>query len=190
MVLTKSGLVYSEYKQTIKTLKVTLRENMADAIATFRVLAGTATLAGISHSPVDFTATQTLTSDRDRPVLAPPLSADSPANTTLSDLLTALNTFSQATMQYLGTHVVANYWKSTRPDNEWLTQFQIERSGQFSLSNATPESLQHPVSPQELLWIQEWVAAFITRCSQVIRDFSSLINQKVLTSEQKALLLG
>ncbi|MBM0741094.1 hypothetical protein JOY44_05590 [Phormidium sp. CLA17] len=208
LVLTKSGLVYSEYKQTIKTLTITLRENMAGAIATFRMLAGTTTLPGLNHSKASSiqkrtpaktsspsslsssvsTEVETAPTESDRPGFVQP--AAPPADVPIKDLLIALNTFSQVTTQYLGIHVVVNYWKSTRPSHEWLKQFQIERSGQFSLVNATTESLQHSVSPQELLWIQEWVASFITRCSQVIRDFSSLINQKVLTNEQKALLLG
>lgn len=211
LVLTKSGLVYSEYKQTIKTLTIALRENMVDAIATFRVLTGSATLPGLNR-PQSNTTTQNRTSaqvsqpasrrfssvsteiepllpDRDRPDGIQPSTA-SPPNITLNDLLTALNTLSQVTAQYLGTHVVVNYWKSTRPSYEWLNQFQIERAGQFSLIHTPSQSSQNLVSPQELLWIQEWVAAFITRCSQVIRDFPSLINKKVLTNEQKALLLG
>lgn len=210
LVLTKSDLVYSAYKQSVKTLMIVLRENPADAIATFRLLTGTATLPGLSHSkanptsqnrtsaPTSHNSSQPLSSGRteiepapsngDRPEVVPS-SAASP-DITLDDLLTALNTLSQVTTQYLGIYVVVNYWKSTRPSHEWLKQFQIERSGQFSLAHSTSQSLQNVVTSQELLWIQEWVAAFVTRCSQVIRDFPSLINQKVLTNEQKALLLG
>ncbi|MEX0268435.1 hypothetical protein AB3R30_04785 [Leptolyngbyaceae cyanobacterium UHCC 1019] len=215
LVLTKSGLVYSEYKQTVKTLTIALRENMADAIATFRLLTGAATLPGLNRPKrpqANVTATQNRTPaevsqptsrlfssvstemepaspdlDLPEPVQS---SAASPLNITLEDILTALNTLSQVTTQYLGIHVVVNYWKSTRPSHEWLNQFQIERSGQFSLTRTPSQSLQNLVSPQELLWIQEWVTTFVTRCSQVIRDFPSLINQKVLTNEQKALLLG
>ncbi|PZV15822.1 MAG: hypothetical protein DCF22_06470 [Leptolyngbya sp.] len=206
LVLTKNGLIYSAYKQSVKTLTIALRENPADAIATFRLLTGTTTLPGLNNpranitrnptstqtvfhasaSPVD-TEIEPVPSNGDRPVVQ--LSSSS-SDITLRDLLTALNTLSQVTTQYLGIHVVVNYWKSTRPSHDWLKQFQLERSGQFSLTNATSPSLQKLVSPQELLWIQEWVAAFVTRCSQVIRDFPSLINQKVLTNEQKALLLG
>ncbi len=226
LVLTKSDLVYSAYKQSIKTLTIALRENMANAIATFRMLAGTTTLPGLNHAkaspqrptldpaaqslvrPIispetvstktvspETVSTKTVNTEiglvsaaRDRPEIPRP--STHPASVSLDDLLTALNTLSQVTTQYLGTHVVVNYWKSTCPSHEWLKQFQMERSGQFSLIGATAASLQHSVSPQELLWVQEWIAAFITRCSQVIRDFPSLINQKVLTNEQKALLLG
>jgi hypothetical protein len=214
LVLTKSGLVYSEYKQTIKTLTIALRENMADAIATFRMLTGSVTLPGLSRSQLyaapqnSTSAPMSPTASRFFPSVKPEISTEpepvppngdrpesvqssaASSDITLDDLLTALNTLSQVTTQYLGIHVVVNYWKSTRPSHAWLNQFQIERSGQFSLTQNTSQSLQTLVSPQELLWIQEWVATFVTRCSQVIRDFPSLINQKVLTNEQKALLLG
>jgi hypothetical protein len=212
LVLTKSGLVYSDYKQSIKTLTIALRENTVDAIAIFRMLTGTTTLPGLSHPPASSHTTRNRPSSptvpqpsslpfssvsteveraspgSDRPRAVQP-AVPSPG-ITLGDLLIALNTLSQVTTQYLGVHVVVNYWKSTRPSHEWLNQFQVERSGQFSLTPTASESLQNLVSSQERLWIQEWVTAFITRCSQVIRDFSSLINQKVLTNEQKALLLG
>jgi hypothetical protein len=110
--------------------------------------------------------------------------------TTVKEVIAALNELSQFTTQYLGTQVIVNYWKSTRPAQEWLRQFQLDRAGYFSVPNRTAEQLAQPISAEDQATIQGWVDAFIKRCSYVIRDFSNIIQQKALNPEQKCLLLG
>lgn len=132
---------------------------------------------------------------RDSPVIEPIASAaaapppEEPP-VTVKDLIAALNHFSQFTTQYLGTTVVANYWKTTRPNNiEWLNHFQVDRSAQFTLSDPETLNLSHPVTPEQHQWVQTWAEEFIKRCSKVIRDFHSIIEQRALDDEQKRLLL-
>jgi len=223
LVLTQENLVYADYLKTIKNLKATLREDIANAIATFRLFAGTATLPGINATRRT-TATQRTTSTNLSPggsqpatpakpstpatppqptpaIPAIPIQPTSPDNSnvaavntstsvSVNEAISALNHLSKFTTQYLGTHVITNYWKSTRPTHEWLNQLQVDRSAQFSLDNATPAQLQAALTPDQQTWIQEWVAQFIKRCSQVMRDFPGLIQQKALNNEQKKLLLG
>jgi hypothetical protein len=43
-----------------------------------------------------------------------------------------LNKLSLFTTQYLGKVVVTNYWKSSRPASTWLSEFEIDRSGQIT----------------------------------------------------------
>jgi hypothetical protein len=100
-----------------------------------------------------------------------------------------LNHLSQFTTSYLGTHVIVNYWKSTRPQHEWLNQFEIDRSAHFTFSGS-PQEAQKSLSLEEQQWIREWVAAFTKRCALVIRDFPNLVEQKALNEEQKAMLLN
>jgi hypothetical protein len=109
---------------------------------------------------------------------------------TLQDLIIALNRLNQLTAQDLGIQVIVNYWKTSRPADEWLAQFEIDRSAQFNLPNATAKQLQKPISAEEQAQIQAWVFAFISRCSQVLRNFSTTVQQNGLTDEQKSLLLG
>lgn len=109
---------------------------------------------------------------------------------TLKDLIAALNHLSQFTTQYLGTHVIANYWKSTRPEHNWLAHLQIDRSAQFKLTGAATQEMQRSLTPHEQQWIQEWVAAFMKRCSQVIRNFPTIVEQTALDNDQRTLLLG
>lgn len=107
----------------------------------------------------------------------------------LKELLAALNHLSQYTTQYLGTAVITNYWKSCRPDHEWLQNFQVDRSARIAFSSPIPQGGNQLVSEQQQQWIQEWVEAFIKRCSQVIRDFSAIVEQRALNERQKQLLL-
>lgn len=213
LVLTRSDLVYADYLKTIKDLKAALQEDIANAIATFRLIAGNITLSGIHHRKADSDSITPTNSgsvkssksflsytqpsaanpvDRGAgsvtPSAAPSTDSSGSANPSLKDVLTALNHLSQFTTQYLGTHVIVNYWKSTRPESDWLNQFQIDRAAQFSCT-PPPQSLQQPLSSQQHQWIQEWVSAFIKRCTQVIRDFPAMVEYQALNSDQKALLL-
>ncbi|RMF63710.1 MAG: hypothetical protein D6742_16750, partial [Cyanobacteria bacterium J069] len=117
------------------------------------------------------------------PQTAPPASPP-----TLKELLTAVNQISQFTTHYLGPTVAANYWRSSRPAIEWLSSFEIDRSAHiiYAASGSTP--LAQPLTDEQQQWVQDWVSAFIKRCSRVIRDFATLLNQGVLDDRQKAFL--
>lgn len=213
LVLTRNDLVYPDYLKTIKNLKAALHDDLTNAIATFRLVAGTITYPDLEYSkaaasvekapkpaiandppklatedpavkaispvppPVDLLPTIEL------PPAAPPNSA-----ATLADVIEALNHLSTFTLNYLGVRVVANYWKSTSPDHEWLNNFLVDRSAQFSVMESS--LLVNSLNPQELQLIREWVDAFIQRCAQVVRTFPSLVEHSPLSPEHKALLLG
>lgn len=117
-------------------------------------------------------------------------STPAPDLVNIKELLTALNHFSQFTTQYLGNTVVTNYWKSTRPDVEWLNNFQIDRSAQLTFVEAGSSNSAQVISPEQHQWVQAWTAAFIQRCSRVIRDFSTIVEQRALDDRQKKLLLS
>jgi hypothetical protein len=230
LVLTCNDLVYEDYLETIKNLKASLREDTTNAIAKFRLIAGTITQSNFSaqpgtSTPKGQTAIPTSLPEASSPAssaapkeppcpeplisTAPstaslnsvssvsanwalPLSTDTavPFQGSLNDLLLALNQLSHFTTRYLGTQVIVNYWKTTRPPHPWLGNFQVDRAAQITFAPEASEALQHPLSPDQQLWVQEWVAAFIKRCSQIVRSFPDLIQQADLTDEQKSLLLG
>ncbi len=231
LVLARNDLVYSDYLKTVKQLQATLQEDFANAIATFRLLAGNITLSGLSYRKVGVessslgleagtTATATspipivvstnpalqplqeqpLKEVREQPSVLPPeasgaMPVPEPSvpsdltSTTLKDILIALNHLSKFTTQYLGTSVIVNYLKATRPEQEWLSHFQVERSAQITLSGPAAQKVNQSLSPEEHQWVRDWVSAFIKRCSQVIRDFPTIVEQKALDDQQKTLLL-
>lgn len=202
LVLTQENLVDADYLKTIKNLKAALGEDIGNAIATFRLLAGSVNFPGVAVTRRTPTVAQRVPTangapaGQPQPTVAVPPEAIAPpptpqvATLNLEDAIAALNSLSKFTTQYLGNHVIANYWKSTRPQPDQFNQLQIDRLAQFSLVNASPQQLQTPLTPDQQTWLQTWVAQFIKRCAQVIRDFPALIQQKALTDAQKKLLLG
>jgi hypothetical protein len=104
----------------------------------------------------------------------------------LDELLAALNKLSNFTTQYLGKVVVTNYWKSTRTaDLSWLAEFEVDRNGQIS----HPKQIAIACTPAQHQQIQLWVAAYIKRCKQVIRNFDQMLAQDCLDNRQKQMLL-
>jgi hypothetical protein len=126
------------------------------------------------------------------------LSTPPSVDVTLKEVLGALNWLSGFAMQYFGRPVIVNYWKSTRPNYTWLHQFQVERTAQItwaepslppSNDNGTHNSTK-PLSLQEQQWLQAWIAAFLERCSQVVREFPALVEHENFAASHKKILLG
>jgi hypothetical protein len=227
LVLATGELSLPAYVSLIHQLRAELKHDPANAIATFRLLAGNLSLSNQNywqptgptspstalpsapwHSPPPLDAhseaapppvvsSESVAPD---PVLPPPalepaasalaLSTDAPSASapTLKELLTAMNQISQFTTHYLGPTVVTNYWRSTRPEIEWLSHFEIERSAQITYVGGPPAALSQPLSEDQQQGFQAWISAFIQRCSRVIRDFATLLDQGVLDARQKAFL--
>lgn len=236
LVLAEEKLIKADYRIAVSLLQNELQQDAANAIATFRLIAGNVTLTHQNHwtaksgfpkptatqsnrlnPPAGSTRNGSQTAARPGqppppPRTTPPTAAPSvptseplpealpaplseptsvpeapPTPFTLKETLDALNQISQLTTHYLGTIVVANYWKTTRPADDWLTQFQVDRSAQFSFKAATPTPIP-TLNPEELQWVRDWIAAFVDRCSKVIRDFNDMLKQSVLDDRQKTLL--
>jgi hypothetical protein len=180
LVLTLPNLSRPTYLKAIKDLKGTLQADGINAIATFRAIVGSITQSGLTYLQTPIAANLTIDATRSTTLWI--------TSVTLQDLIAALNHLSQFTTQYLGVYVIANYWKSTCPNIDWLQQFQVGRSAQFSIAGIT--DLKQPLAQEEQQWIQDWVEAFMNRCAQVIRDFPTIVKQKALNERQKAILLG
>lgn len=205
LVLAVDSLSSVAYAELVEQLKRELQQDVANSIATFRLLAGNTTLSGQNYWKQGMdTLTKPTASQPSSPPLSsppapvpPPLTApsDSPspaplpaavsASASLEEVLAAINHLSKFTSQYLGSTVVTNYWKTTRPSAEWLQQFQVERSAQITCSGVGTT-----LSTEEMQWIHEWVNAFINRCAKVIRDFPKTVRQTGLNDRQRLLLFA
>ncbi len=102
----------------------------------------------------------------------------------LDELLDALNKLSHFTTQYLGKVVVTNYWKSTRPDASWLKEFEVDRNGQIS----HPQQSTLVCKSEQVQQMREWVATYVKRCKQVIRNFDQMLTEDCLNAHQKQIL--
>jgi Pentapeptide repeats (8 copies) len=99
------------------------------------------------------------------------------AKITADKLLKQLNDLSRLSHQYLGNTLTARYWESSRPDFDWLNQFQVvNRSAAISFSGV----LTAPLEILQLQHSQLWINHFLRSCSQIIQDLPTLIEQKRL----------
>lgn len=155
-------------------LKVALQENLENAITTFELLS-----KEIQQTKAVTTAKTTKTEASKNSTSC--LEVKIP----IEELLNALNHLSKFISNYMGSKLTANYWQLTRPNFKWLENFQINHSANIAFSGAIAE----PVSAVQHLWVKEWTAAFIKRCSQIVQDLPTMIEQKGLDEQQKRLLL-
>ena len=107
-----------------------------------------------------------------------------------TEVIASMNALSNLTSHYLGTAVIANYWKSSRPKDTQGPNFEIDRAGQINVSQLFESEINQPIDPDQLSGLRKWVHAFIDRCSKVIRDFPTLIQQAELSDRQKFILFG
>jgi hypothetical protein len=107
---------------------------------------------------------------------------------TMEEWVVVLNALSQCATQYLGRAVIVNYWRVCRPEDAGLAGLEAQRSGAVIVATPDPLGvLDKPVTLQQQRKLQAWAAAFMGRCTQVIRDFPSLAEQS-LSPEQVTML--
>ncbi len=104
---------------------------------------------------------------------------------TTEELLNTLNQVSHFISKYMGTKLTANYWELSRPQFEWLKNFQVNHSAKITFSTIN----RKPVSALHHQWVKQWAGAFIKRCAQTIKDLPALIEEKCLDENQKNILL-
>lgn len=171
IVITNPELRTDEYQQVIAKIMHLVTVDPYNTIATLRSLLGT------TSSPHP---TSTAPSARLPSTPAPPVAPEYK----LSEILQQLNHLSQFTTQYLGKMVVANYWKSTRPETVWLAEFEIDRYAQLSHPRASDGC-----SPDQQEQIKRWVKEYIKRCQQVIRNFDQLVRHECTKTNPLNLIL-
>ena len=100
------------------------------------------------------------------------------AKITVEKLLSKFNDLSYFSYHYLGNMLTARYWKVSRPEHDWLYQFQVgDRSAQITFSGLNTERL----AISQLQWSQLWVNGFIKRCSETMQDLPTLMEQQQLS---------
>ncbi len=109
--------------------------------------------------------------DTSFPLNFDPIRAGMRQKYTVKELLDRFSPICNSSSRYLGNIMTAKYFHSSRPNFEWLNQFEINKSNQITFEG----SLEDSVSPLQLRWFQAWINNFIESCSQIIKDFSKLI---------------
>jgi hypothetical protein len=105
--------------------------------------------------------------------------------TDLAEYLLVFNRLSEWARCYLGTAVIAHYWKCTRPDLAWFDRFEIVESGHILCRNCTGSSLS--------LWqekqLELWLSRFIQRCRRVIPNFPQSFESEYKSTQLLACIL-
>ncbi|MUL36857.1 hypothetical protein [Gloeocapsopsis dulcis] len=177
LVLTNADIAANKLRElAAKQLKSELQKNIDDTITTFKLLTE---IIPQPKGVVTTGTTESYVTGNSSHV------ASEEVNSTIEELLKALNCLSKFSSNYMGSKLIANYWQLTRPNVEWLDKFQINRSAEITFSGISTET----VSALQHRWIKEWAAAFIKQCSQIIQDLPNMIEQDGLDESNRRLLL-
>ncbi|MGF1523774.1 MAG: hypothetical protein ACFBSF_15770 [Leptolyngbyaceae cyanobacterium] len=102
--------------------------------------------------------------------------------------IASLNALTNGTAKYLGPTVTANAWRATRPESPRLEKLQCDREGHFKYRFDAADSSDGIISIEEHELLEQWVQAFIKRCSLIIRDYPTTVLQQSLEDSQRAML--
>lgn len=95
---------------------------------------------------------------------------------TVAELLQMFNHLTQTGDHYLGPTMTTRYWQATRPQDDWLEQFEIDNTAKVTFRG----SLQSVVTTTQLKLAQTWVIAFIKRCSLVVPSYTKMLDPSKL----------
>lgn len=203
LVLTDKNLDIKQYRNTISNIKRLIESDTYNAVATLKLIMGNNTQPSLSSWNSQGSKQRLAKKEEDittiQSTIKPPQISQPSLDThikpvsvkstsaeyKLDELLVAMNKLSSFTTQYLGKVVVANYWKASRPDTVWLSEFAIDRNAQISHPQQKAIACSHEQHHQ----LQEWAESYIKRCKQVVRNFDNMIVQDCLDTYQQKLLL-
>lgn len=113
------------------------------------------------------------------------LDSQNPTETDLGEYLLVFNRLSEWARCYLGTAVIAHYWRCTRPDLAWFDRFEIVESGQILCRNYHQSRLNIWQEKQLQLWLQR----FIQRCRRVVPNFPLSFEREYKSTQLLARIL-
>lgn len=85
----------------------------------------------------------------------------------LDQLLAKFNYSFSFANRYLGAAITTKYFYISRPDFEWLEQFQIDSMHRISFLGTVSSF----VSVEQLTSFQEWIDTFHLTCAKIIKNF-------------------
>jgi uncharacterized protein YjbI with pentapeptide repeats len=96
--------------------------------------------------------------------------------TTLEEIIRTFTHLGECASRYVGSKMTARYWESSRPNCEWLQNFQVSASGQITFTGNPKETLTFA----RLLACSKWSEGFIKSCSTIVGQFPSLIDPELI----------
>ncbi|BCX12732.1 MAG: hypothetical protein KatS3mg067_1670 [Thermosynechococcus sp.] len=88
----------------------------------------------------------------------------------LAQVLEHLNRVSKVAQKYLGSRIVANYWRASRPPSSWCADFLVSDDGSITYHGALPPQ-QVLVNSSQQEQLETWLVSFIDQCRCILPLF-------------------
>lgn len=96
---------------------------------------------------------------------------DSSNTESLDSLITRFNSICKSSNRYLGNTITTKFLQSSRPNFDYLNQFEINRSNQIVFKGNSFAM----VNPQLHYYFDIWMNSFIDSCSKIVKNFNKII---------------
>ncbi|PZD72490.1 hypothetical protein C1752_03751 [Acaryochloris thomasi RCC1774] len=96
-------------------------------------------------------------------------------------LLKDLSNLSQAISKYLGVKLTMQYWNASRPQYEWAKNLEMNHKAEIVFYGSSGLLMPSVYS----FCIYDWVSVFVEKCSLVLQDISSMLNDNLNNLSQK-----
>ncbi|AHB89610.1 hypothetical protein NK55_11910 [Thermosynechococcus sp. NK55a] len=88
----------------------------------------------------------------------------------LAQVLEHLNRVSKVAQKYLGSRIVANYWRASRPPSSWCADFLVSDDGSITYQGALPPQ-QVLVNSSQQQQLEMWLVSFVDQCCRILPLF-------------------
>jgi uncharacterized protein YjbI with pentapeptide repeats len=78
--------------------------------------------------------------------------------------------------RYLGEKMTVRYWKSSKPNADWVNEFEIDNSAKVTYIG----SQNTPLSDEQLEDARIWIIAFVKSCSMIVQNYTEMLDPKFL----------
>lgn len=95
---------------------------------------------------------------------------------TISAVVKMFNHLLKTSYHYLGGTMTLRYWKSSRPQVDWLNNFEIDNSAKLTYIG----DQETPLSDEQLNVIREWIIGFVKSCSMIIQNYTQMLDPQFL----------
>jgi Pentapeptide repeats (8 copies) len=93
----------------------------------------------------------------------------------IEKLLYKLNLIHRQARHYLGAVLAAKYCNSSKPDFEWLKNFEIDVDGEIVFIGELDKTISSVETKLIEKLTDKWIENFTKNCSQIIPNFSNMI---------------
>lgn len=95
-----------------------------------------------------------------------------PTSLSMEDLLLTFEHLGALGNHYLGNTMASRYLQSSQPQEEWFTQFEVDKK---NLKLIYKGAKQDKLTPEQIKLAQQWAQKYVKSCSMIFRTFPAMI---------------